>query len=50
MKKTIKKALIIALIYSIGIGCLFFLSWNAERVNNQNYSEPSYYEYEISNK
>ncbi len=36
MKKAIKKVLIIALIYSIGIGCVFILSWNAERINNQN--------------
>ena len=50
MKKTIKKVLIIALVYSIGIGCVLALCSNAEKVNNQNYSEPSYYEYEISNK
>jgi len=34
--KKIKKVLIIALIYLIGIGCVLALCSNAEKVNNQN--------------
>lgn len=47
----LKKALIIALFYGIGILCVFAMSCRAEQIdNNSNYNDHSYYDYEISNK
>lgn len=36
MKKTIKKVLIIALVYSIGIGCVLAMCLRAEQINSHN--------------
>lgn len=47
----LKKALIIALFYGIGILCVFALSFRARQIDsNSTYNEYSYYEYEMSNK
>lgn len=49
--KRIKKALVIALFFGIGILCVFALSFRAEQIdNNSTYNDHAYYEYEISNK
>lgn len=49
--KKIKKALVIALLYGIGMLCIFSLSLRANQIDNDsNYNEYSYYEYEMSNK
>lgn len=49
--KGIKKALVIALFFGIGILCVFALSFRAEQIDrNSNYNDHSYYDYEISNK
>lgn len=49
--KKIKKALLIALFFGIGIACVFALSLRAEQIdNNTNYNNNSYYEYEIAHK
>jgi hypothetical protein len=48
--KKIKKALIIALFFSIGLLCVFALCSRAEQIDNQPTNEYSYYEYEMSNK
>ena len=49
--KEIKKALVIALFFGIGILCVFALSFRAEQIDNTaNNNEYSYYEYEMSNK
>ena len=49
--KEIKKALVIALFFGIGILCVFALSFRAEQIdNNSNYNNHSYYEYEIAHK
>lgn len=36
MKKTIKKVLIIALVYSIGFGCIFAMCSRAKQIDNHN--------------
>lgn len=47
----LKKALVIALFYGIGIACVFALSLRAKQIdNNSNYNNHSYYDYEMSNK
>jgi surface polysaccharide O-acyltransferase-like enzyme len=46
----LKKALIIALFFSIGLICVFVMCSRAEQINNQPTNEYSYYEYEMSNK
>jgi len=47
----IKKALVIALFFGIGILCVFALSFRAEQIDsNSNNNEYSYYEYEIAHK
>jgi len=49
--KKIKKALIIALFYGIGIACVFAICFRAKQIdNNSNYNNHSYYEYEIAHK
>ena len=49
--KKIKKALIIALFFGIGILCVFALSSRAEQIDrNSTNNNHSYYDYEISNK
>ena len=49
--KKIKKALVIALFFGIGILCVFALSSRMEQIDsNSNNNEYSYYEYEMSNK
>ena len=48
--KKIKKALVIALFFGIGILCVFALSSRAEQINNSNNNNHSYYEYELSNQ
>lgn len=34
MKKTIKKVLIIALVYSIGVGCILAMCLRTEQIDN----------------
>lgn len=46
----IKKALVIALFFGIGLLCVFALSLRAEQIDKQPTNEYSYYEYEMSNK
>lgn len=48
--KEIKKALVIALFFSIGLICVFVMCSRAEQINNQPTNNNSYYEYEIAHK
>lgn len=51
MKKT-KKALIIVLIYSIGIAFVMLMCWNAKQYDKAHPVQKvsSYYEYEVAHK
>ena len=49
--KRIKKALVIALFFSIGLSLVYLYSLRIQQVDkNTNYNNHSYYDYEISNK
>lgn len=46
----IKKALIIVLIYSIGMGIVMLMTWNSKQYDNNHSQTCSYYTYEIAHK
>lgn len=48
--KKIKKALGIALFFSIGLTIIYLYSLRIKQIDNQPTNDHSYYEYEISNK
>jgi hypothetical protein len=48
--KKIKKALVIALFFSIGLTIVYLYSLRVKQVNDKPINQNSYYEYEMSNK
>lgn len=48
--KKIKKALGIALFFSIGLTIIYLYSLRIQQIDNQPTNNNSYYEYEMSNK
>lgn len=48
--KKIKKALVIALFFSIGLTIIYLYSLRIQQIDNQPINNHSYYDYEVSNK
>lgn len=48
--KKIKKALVIALFFSLGLTLVYLYTLRIDQINKQPINNHSYYDYEISNK